>query len=151
MGAHGYTVYLIDPDEAVHDALRTLLRTSGTYVKCFQSAEQFFDSTSALKSATGCILAESNLPGMGCLNFLRRLQINDANIPIIVLASTSDRAIAEQAVKAGALEVIEKPLVSDRLLDRLFPASCGCNQSKSNKENSAGAKSACNCNILKNN
>jgi len=123
MRARDYTVFLIDPDEAVHDALITLLRTSGTEVKCFVSAEDYLDSGVVPNAATGCVLTEANLPGMGCIAFLRHLQTMPADVPVIVLTSTSDRDIAKQAIKAGALEVIAKPLVSDRILERLAPAS----------------------------
>jgi two-component system response regulator FixJ len=148
MRAQDYTVCLIDPDEAVHDALSTLLRTSGTRVKCFSSAEAFLDSGVTLDAPTGCLLAEASLPGMGCLAFLRRLQAISIDVPVIVLTSTSERRIAEQALKAGALKVIEKPLVSDRILEHLFPTSCACEKPESNGLSSAVAQGACNCNSL---
>lgn len=150
MHAQGYTVCVVDPDEAVHDALSVLLQASGVGVKGFCSAEAFLESGLDLNPAASCIIAEANLPGMGCLSFLRKLHADDADIPVIVVTSTSDRAIAEQVVRAGALDVIEKPLVGDRLLERLIPASGGCRRSVPNESNSADAKSACKCNILEN-
>ena len=121
MRAKEYTVCLVDPDEAVHDALSTLLRASGTRVKCFTSAEDYLESGLSLDAATSCLLVEANLPGMGCLAFLRRLHANGSDVSVIVLTSTSDSDITEQIIRAGALEVIEKPLFSDRLLERLQP------------------------------
>ena len=112
-------VYVIDPDEAVHDALTTLLGANGTRVVCYPNAEAFFDSTSAHSLRRGYLLVEANLPGMGSLALLRRLRARGVDLPVVVLTSTSNREIANQALKAGAVEVIEKPLVHDRLLNRL--------------------------------
>jgi two-component system CheB/CheR fusion protein len=113
------TVYVIDPDEGVHDAITTLLGANGTRVACYPNAEAFFDSTCAHSLSRGCLLVEANLPGMGSLAFLRRLRAQGVDLPVLVLTSTSNREIANQALKAGAVEVIEKPLVGGRLLNRL--------------------------------
>lgn len=145
------TVCLVDPDESVHDALSTLLRASGVHLKCFASAEDFLKSGVALDTDTGCVLAEASLPGMGCLAFLRRLRAIGTDLPIIVLASTTDRDIAEQALRAGALEVIEKPLVSDRILGRLVPTSCECGASQTDEFFNAVATGACNQKIWEDN
>ena len=113
------TVYVIDPDEAVHDALTTLLGVNNTRVVCYPNAEAFLSSTISHRSTRGVLLVEANLPGMGTLAFLRQLRIQGVDFPVVVLTSTSNREIAKQALKAGAMEVIEKPLVSDRLLELL--------------------------------
>ncbi len=112
-------ICVIDPDEAVHDALTILLSATGTRVVCYPNAEAFFDSTFAHSLRRGCLLVEANLPGMGSLAFLRRLRAQGVDLPVLVLTSTSNREIANQALKAGAVEVIEKPLVGGRLLSRL--------------------------------
>lgn len=112
-------VYVIDPDEAVHDALTTLLNAAGCRVVCYATAEAFLDSSLVHSAMRGCVLAEANLPGMGSLALLRRLQARGVDLPVVILTSTSNRDIADQVLKAGAAEVIEKPLVHDQLLSRL--------------------------------
>ncbi len=112
-------VYVIDPDEAVHDALTALLGATGTRVVCYPSAEAFLDSNFMHNGMCGLVLAEVDLPGMGSLALLRRLRHQGVDLPVVVLTSTSNRDIADQALKAGAVEVIEKPLVHGRLLNRL--------------------------------
>jgi two-component system response regulator FixJ len=112
-------VYIIDPDKAVHDALAALLGATGSRVVCYSSAEAFLDSDFMHSGMHGLVLAEVNLPGMGSLALLRQLRVQDVDLPVVVLTSTSNRDIADQALKAGAVEVIEKPLVHDRLLNRL--------------------------------
>ena len=119
MGCEKDTVYVIDPDEAVHDALTTLLGANGTRVLCYPDAEAFLDSSFAHNSMRDCLLVEANLPGMGSLALLRRLRAQGVNLPVVVLTSTSNRDIANQALRAGAVEVLEKPLVGSQLLHRL--------------------------------
>ncbi len=112
-------VYVIDPDEAVHDALAALLGATGTRVVCYPSPEAFLDSNFMHNGMRGLVLAEVDLPGMGSLALLRQLRDQDVDLPVVVLTSTSNRDIADQALKAGAVEVIEKPLVHGRVLNRL--------------------------------
>lgn len=112
-------IYVIDPDEAVDDALTTLLGATGARVVCYPSAEAFLDWTFAHSLRNGCLLVEANLPGMGSLAFLKRLRAQGIDHPVLVLTSTSNREIANQVLKAGAVEVIEKPQVGSRLLHRL--------------------------------
>jgi len=112
-------VYVIDPDEAVDDALAILLGAAGARVECYPNAEAFLDSRSAHSLRPSCLLVEANLPGMGCLAFLKRLRTQGIYDPVLILTSTSNRDIANQALMAGAAEIIEKPLVGSRLLNRL--------------------------------
>jgi len=118
------TVYIVDPDEAVHDALTTLLGTAGTKVLGYASAEAFLASGVVSSAMRGCLLVDIDLPGMGSLELLRQLRTSGIDVPVVVLTSVSDSDIAKQALKAGAVEVIEKPLVSGRLLERLNILCC---------------------------
>ena len=113
------TVYIIDPDEAIRDGLTTLLGTLDIPVLCYPDAQAFLDSTTAESLSRGCLLVEANLPGMGSLALLRRLQDQGADLSVMILASTRNRGIAGQALQAGAADVIDKPLVNGQLLKRL--------------------------------
>lgn len=112
-------VYVVDPDEAVHDALNTLLSSSGYRVVSFYSGESFLDAMTRNKARGGFLLVEAVLPGLGSLGLIRRAVDSNFDLPVIALTSTADRNIADQAMKAGASEVLEKPLVNAQLLDRL--------------------------------
>lgn len=112
-------VYVVDPDEAVHDALNTLLSSSGYRVVSFYSGESFLDAMTRSEARGGFLLVEAVLPGLGSLGLIRRAVDSNFDLPVIVLTSTADRNIADQAMIAGALEVLEKPLVNAQLLDRL--------------------------------
>lgn len=115
-------VCLIDPDEAVHDALRTLLGSSGVDVECFSTAEAFLNSDVLAGAGCACLLVEADLPGLGSLGLIRRLRKQQILIPVIVLASTTDSDIAAEALKAGAVNVFDKPLIGGQLLDRIHSA-----------------------------
>ena len=118
------TVYVIDPDEAVHDALTTLLGASGVRVECFPTAEAFLASDVLNSPVRGCLLVEANLPGIGSLAFVRQVRAESLDLPVVVLTSTFDSDIAGQALRAGAVDVFEKPLVGGHLLDRLNDLGC---------------------------
>jgi len=124
MLCHEDTIYVIDPDEAVHEALITLLGVAGSRVFCYPNAEAFLASTVVSSAMGGCLLVEVDLPGMGSLALLRQLRARGIDVPVVVLTSISNSDIANQALKAGAVEVIEKPLVSGRLLQRLSSLCC---------------------------
>jgi len=113
------TVYVIDPDEAVDDALTTLLGASGMQVECYSTAEAFLASDVLHRPVSGFLLVEADLPGIGSLALVRQLLTQGFELPVVVLTSTFDRDIANQALKAGAVDVFEKPLVGGHLLDRL--------------------------------
>lgn len=113
------TVYVIDADEAIRDGLTTLLGALDIPVRGYSTAENFLDAHTARSLGPGCLLVDANLPGMGSLALLWRLRAQRVELPILVLASTSKRYITEQALQAGAADVIEKPLVNGLLLKRL--------------------------------
>jgi FixJ family two-component response regulator len=113
------TVYVIDPDEAIRDGLTTFLGTLDIPVRSYSNAEAFLDSHPARSLSQGCLLVDANLQGMGSLALLRQLRAQRVDLPVVVLASTSNRHIADQVFEAGAVDVIEKPQLDSVLVDRL--------------------------------
>lgn len=113
------TVFIIDPDEAIREGLTALLGTLAIPVRCYPDAEAFLNSTVGQRRKGGCLVVEANLPGLCSLALLKKLRDEGCELPIVVLASTSNRDIAEQARRAGAADVIDKPLVNGLLLNRL--------------------------------
>jgi len=117
------TVYVVDPDESVHDALATLLQSAGVRVACYRTPEAFLNACAMQQSGNCCVLLEADLPGIGSLALIREVHALAPEMPIIALASTTDSDIAAQALKAGALDVIDKPLFGAHLLDRILGAA----------------------------
>lgn len=114
------TVYVVDPDEAVHEALAALLQSAGVRVAGYRTPEAFLNACATQPASNCCALVEADLSGIGSLALIRELHSKVPEMPIIVLASTVDSDIAAQALKAGALDVIDKPLFGAHLLDRIL-------------------------------
>ncbi|HYJ35901.1 MAG TPA: response regulator FixJ [Rhizomicrobium sp.] len=113
-------VHLIDDDEDVRRALAFLLGTAGLAVKVYESAILFLDSYNG--SQTGCIVSDIRMPGMDGLQLLKRLKEMDVKLPVIVLTGHADVALAVEAMKAGAVDFIEKPFSDEVLLNAIQSA-----------------------------
>ena len=113
-------VHLIDDDEDVRRALAFLLGTAGLAVKVYESAILFLDNYDGAQ--TGCIVSDVRMPGMDGLQLLKRLKEMDVKLPVIVLTGHADVALAVEAMKAGAVDFIEKPFSDDVLLNAIQSA-----------------------------
>jgi FixJ family two-component response regulator len=109
------TVYVVDPDPAISEAITTLLGTYDLQVSGFLDAETFLDFRAVEKLNRGCVMIEVNLPGLNGLALLRQLRAEDADLPIIILTNAHEPAMHRQAVRFGADRVVEKPLINDML------------------------------------
>lgn len=114
-----HTVYLIDPDEAIGEALTTLLATYQINVKTFADAETFLSVSTECDNETGFLLVEINLPGIGGLALLRMLRAGGFRLPVVMLSDVAGPNLRQEALRFGALDLIEKPLIKDLLLDQL--------------------------------
>ena len=111
------TVYVVDDDNAVREALQALLSSVGLECQCFASAEAFLavaDST-----LRGCLLLDVRMPGMSGLELQRKLQHGKTTLQILIITGHGDVAMAVRALKAGASDFIEKPFNEQELLDRI--------------------------------
>jgi len=96
------------------DALHATLSQAGIKAVKFTSAEQFLANTSRWHS--GCVLADIRLPGMSGLELQAELARNNSLISVIVMSGHADIPLAVQAMKAGALDVLEKPFNQRQIL-----------------------------------
>ena len=108
----GPAVCIADPDEALTRRLADLLETLGTEVHAYPSGQALL---SDLRPGTICVIAEASLPDMTGIELIGSLKTRLPGVPVIVLAADGDVAAAVAAMRAGALDFIEKPHV-DRLL-----------------------------------
>ena len=108
------TVFLVDDDEGVVDALSRLLKVEGYDVRASQSAREFFSEHDA--SVPGCGIIDITLPDCNGLEIQERLAREGIERPVIFLTGTADIAASVQAMKAGAVDFLTKPVQSEHLL-----------------------------------
>lgn len=107
-------VHLIDDDEGVRQSLAFSLATAGFAVKVFESGTAFLDALEDLPP--GCIVTDVRMPGVDGLELQRRLNALKINLPVIIMTGHGDVALAVEAMKAGALDFIEKPFDDEVLI-----------------------------------
>lgn len=106
--------YVIDDEPGIQKLIRRILTPVGILTEEFGSAEAFLDSLRG--RARGCILLDLNLPGMSGLKLLERLRLVGVQDPVIMVSGHADIPLAVEAVRAGALDFIEKPFQREQLL-----------------------------------
>jgi len=105
-------VCIVDPDEALTRRIADLLEGLGTHVRTYASGHALLDD---LAPRTLCVISEASLPDMSGVELIGALREHLPGTPVILLATDGDVAEAVAAMRAGALDFIEKPHV-DRLL-----------------------------------
>ena len=107
-------IFVIDDNPQVRDGLCNLLEDDGRTVQSYETAEAFLAEYDP--SREGCLLVDAYLPGMTGLELLKRLHTEGRQIPAIMITGNSDVTIAVNAMKAGALDFLEKPVAMEDLL-----------------------------------
>ncbi len=108
------TVFLVDDDPQVLKALARLLRANGFATATFESAEAFLAKHDA--AAPGCLVLDVSLPGLDGLALQRRLAEGGPALPIVFLTGHGDIPMSVQAMKAGAVDFLTKPVAAETLL-----------------------------------
>lgn len=108
-------VYIVDDDEAVRDSLSLLLEASGFTARSFASARELLAAASSLRP--GVVISDIQMPEMDGLQLQQRLNELRCSFPLIVMTGHGDVPLAVQALKAGALDFIEKPFAADAILN----------------------------------
>ena len=106
--------YIVDDDRNILGVIRRLLEDDGRLVEDFTSCEAFL--AAYRPGRPGCLLVDAYLPGMSGLELLMRLRKDGHPLPSIMITGHSDVQMAVQAMKAGALDFIEKPIGGPQLL-----------------------------------
>jgi len=114
------TVFVVDDDPGVLDSIRLLLRSVGLPSKTFPSANEFLEAYDSERA--GCLVLDVRMPGMSGLDLQARLQEMGSTLPIIFVTAHGDVPMAVDAVKAGAVDFIQKPFRDQELLDKIQEA-----------------------------
>jgi len=113
-------VFVIDDDESMREALKSLIRSVGLKVETFASAQEFLQSERPETPA--CLILDVRMPGLSGLDLQRELTEANINIPIIFITGHGDIPMSVRAMKAGAVEFLTKPFRDQDLLDAIQQA-----------------------------
>ena len=114
------TVFIVDDDEAVRDALQLLLRSVGLASESYSSAKAFLEAYDAQRS--GCLVLDVRMPGLSGLELAQLLSERQVMLPIIFITGHGDVPMAVEAMRLGAMDFIQKPFRDQDLLDRIQAA-----------------------------
>jgi FixJ family two-component response regulator len=113
-------VFVIDDDESMREALKSLIRSVGLKVETFASAHEFLQSRRP--DLPACLILDVRMPGLSGLDLQRDLSEANIHIPIIFITGHGDIPMSVRAMKAGAVEFLTKPFRDQDLLDAIQQA-----------------------------
>lgn len=112
------TVFIVDDDEEVRDALALLMQSIGLNAETYDSAQSYLDAFNAEKP--GALVLDVRMKGMSGLALQSYLSSFPIHPPIIIITGHGDVSMAVQAVQAGALDFLEKPFNEQILLESIY-------------------------------
>jgi FixJ family two-component response regulator len=111
------TVYVVDDDPSMREALSSLMRSAGMQVVTFSSAQEFL--AISLADSPACLVLDVRMPGMNGLDLQRELGASNRQLPIIFITGHGDIPMSVKAMKAGASEFLPKPFLEEDLLEAI--------------------------------
>ncbi len=114
------TVFIVDDDQEVRQALALLMESVGLRVETFESGNDFLQQFDP--DRPGCMILDVRMPGMSGLELQARLAAEIVHPPVIIITGHGDVPMAVRAVQAGAVDFIEKPFNDQALLDSVHRA-----------------------------
>jgi FixJ family two-component response regulator len=111
------TVYIVDDEPSMREALSSLIRSIGLPVVTFSCAQEFLDFP--LPETPGCLVLDVRMPGLSGLDLQRELATRPRGLPIIFITGHGDIPMSVRAMKAGATEFLSKPFLEADLLDAI--------------------------------
>jgi two-component system response regulator FixJ len=109
------TVFLVDDDPSVRDAVKWLVESVDLTVEVFGSAPDFLENFQATRP--GCLVLDVRMPGMSGLELQQVLNARDCGIPVIVITGHGDVPMCVRAFENGAFAFLEKPVNHQQLLE----------------------------------
>jgi FixJ family two-component response regulator len=113
-------VFVVDDDEAIRDSLQMLLASVGLKSAGFASAQEFLADYDP--SQPGCLVLDVRMPGMSGIELQQRLVDMKSMLPVIFITGHGDVPMAVHAMRAGAVDFVQKPFSEQSLLDRIQQA-----------------------------
>jgi two-component system response regulator FixJ len=113
-------VHIVDDDDGVRQSLAFLLSSAGIAVRVYDSASAFLDGFDEVQS--GCLVTDMRMPEMTGIELLHRLKERAPCLPAIVITGHGDVPLAVEAMKAGAVDFIEKPFDEEAIISAVQAA-----------------------------
>jgi FixJ family two-component response regulator len=110
-------VFIVDDDVSVRESLELLVRDQNWKPEMYASAKEFLDQPR--KRVPSCLVLDLSLPGLNGLELQKQLAVEHSDVPIIFISGYGDVPKSVQAMKAGALEFLTKPIDEDALLNAI--------------------------------
>lgn len=114
MPSHDFTVFIVDDDPSIRDALGLMLGVMGYRTAFFGGAEDFLHAWRP--EWQGCLLVDIRMSGLDGLTFQKRLLEMECHIPVVIITGHGDVNSAREAFKSKAIDFLEKPLDNDKLI-----------------------------------
>lgn len=113
-------VHIVEDDRPMRESLVELLEEAGYVVRAYTKAEELLARGSVIEP--GCVVSDVRMPGMDGLTLLRRLRASGSALPLMLITGHGDVRMAVTAMKAGAVDFLEKPFDADTLLQAVGAA-----------------------------
>jgi two-component system, LuxR family, response regulator FixJ len=133
------TVFVVDDDAEMRKSLQWLLESVNLNAVAYGCAQAFLDGYDSRRP--GCLVLDVRMPGVSGLELQERLQARGINIPVIIITAHADVPTAVRAMKAGAIDFLEKPFSGQLLLDRIQQALARDRQTRDEQARRAGVGS----------
>ena len=122
------SIVIVDDDQSIREALKSLLRSAGYRVRTFASAESLPELGQL--GDVDCMILDIRMPGMNGLELQRRLSVDGRHIPVIFMTAQDDAVMRRQAIEAGAVILLRKPFAASELLAAVQTAGQGSSMAK---------------------
>jgi FixJ family two-component response regulator len=125
-------VFIVDDDPSVRRSLERLIQSVGLAAQSFASAEQFLQS--GHREETGCLILDVRMPEISGLDLQEKLTGAGVLLPIIFISGHGTVPMSVRAMKAGAVDFLQKPFDEQDLLDAVYRAIDRCRQGNAERE-----------------
>lgn len=112
------TVYIVEDDASTREALGELIRPTGASVEAYRTAEEFLEAYQG-SGSDGCLLLDYRLPGISGSELLRQLRSDGAPLPAVVVTAHASTSMTVDAMRMGAVNVLDKPCGESELRDAI--------------------------------
>ena len=106
-------IAIVDDDESVREATKSLVRSLGYEAAAFGSAEEFLGSS---RLTTACLITDVRMPGMSGVELQDRLIADGRSLPTVFISAFSDETVQQKVLESGAVGYLHKPFDEDRLI-----------------------------------